>query len=151
MSKMFQVYGIGQALIPMLPPPLPFKNPPTIYQKNYEIGQVVYYPPVNPSTFYLYSGSGKWTPAASRFQGSYIVGTGSGTLVAGTVTISDTRVLAGDVIQITRSALNASPALGSLIYTISSGVSIAVTSYSAAGAAATTDVSGFTYSIVRAF
>lgn len=60
MSKMFQVYGIGQALIPVLPPPLPFQNPPTSNQTNYEIGQLVFSPPHTPTAFYLYAGGGNW-------------------------------------------------------------------------------------------
>ena len=72
MSKMFQVYGIGQALIPVLPPPLPFENAPTSNQTNYEIGQVVYTPPLSPTAFYIYSGGGVWAQFAS----------GSGDIVA---------------------------------------------------------------------
>lgn len=60
MSKMFQVYGIGQALIPVLPPPLPFQTAPTSNQTNYEIGQVVYTPPKSPTAFYIYGGGGNW-------------------------------------------------------------------------------------------
>jgi len=60
MSKMFQVYGIGQALIPVLPPPLPFENPPNSNQTNYEIGQLVYTPPGVATDFYLYAGAGNW-------------------------------------------------------------------------------------------
>ena len=60
MSKMFQVYGIGQALFHVLPPPLPFENPPTVNQTNYEIGQVVFTPPKAPTAFYLYAGAGNW-------------------------------------------------------------------------------------------
>ena len=60
MSKMFQVYGLGQALIPVLPPPLPFQNPPTSNQTNYEIGQVVYTPSPLPTSFYIYAGAGNW-------------------------------------------------------------------------------------------
>jgi hypothetical protein len=60
MSKMFQVYGIGQALIPVLPPPLPFQNAPTSNQTGYEIGQVVYTPPKAPTAFYFYGGGGNW-------------------------------------------------------------------------------------------
>ena len=52
MSKMFQVYGIGQALIPVLPPPLPFASAPTSNQTNYEIGQLVYTPAHSPTAFY---------------------------------------------------------------------------------------------------
>ncbi len=57
---MFQVYGIGQALIPVLPPPLPFQNAPTVNQTNYEIGQLVFTPPQSPTAFYLYGGGGNW-------------------------------------------------------------------------------------------
>jgi len=74
---------------------------------------------------------------------------GTATLVAGTVTVANTNIAATDRIFVSRSALNASPALGSLIYTISPGASFTVASYSDAGAAATTDVSSFAYFIVR--
>jgi hypothetical protein len=74
---------------------------------------------------------------------------GTATLVGGTVTVNNTNIAAGDRIMITRSALNASPALGFLIYTINPGVSFTVSSFSAAGAAVATDVSSFTYVIVR--
>lgn len=60
MSKMSQVYGIGQALIPVLPPPLHFQNAPTSNQTNYEIGQVVYTGTVGAYTFYIYAGAGVW-------------------------------------------------------------------------------------------
>lgn len=60
MSKMFQVYGMGQALIPVLPPPLPFENAPNDNQTNYEIGQIVYTPPRAPTEFYIYAGAGNW-------------------------------------------------------------------------------------------
>ncbi len=65
MSKMFQVYGIGQALIPVLPPPLPFQNPPTSNQTNYEIGQLVFSPPNTPTAFYMYAGGGNWIEIAT--------------------------------------------------------------------------------------
>lgn len=74
---------------------------------------------------------------------------GTGTLVAGTVTISNTNIAAGDRIMITRSALNASPALGSLIYTISAGASFTVASFDVSGVAETDDISSFTYVIFR--
>lgn len=60
MSKMFQVYGIGQALIPVLPPPLPFQTPPNSNQTNFEIGQLVFTPPQAPTAFYIYGGGGNW-------------------------------------------------------------------------------------------
>lgn len=60
MSKMFQVYGIGQALIPVLPPPLLFENAPNSNQTNYEVGQVVYTGVPGSYTFYIYAGAGVW-------------------------------------------------------------------------------------------
>lgn len=74
---------------------------------------------------------------------------GTATLVAGQATIANTNIAAGDRIMITRSALNGSPALGHLIYTINAGVSFVVDSFTDAGAAANTDVSSFTYVIIR--
>jgi hypothetical protein len=92
MSKMFQVYGIGQALIPVLPPPLPFENPPTVNQTNYEIGQLVYSPPQSPTAFFLYGGAGNWIEfATSGGDITAINGTASQvavTTVAGIATIS---------------------------------------------------------------
>lgn len=66
MSKMFQCYGIGQALIPVLPPPLPFTTAPTSNQTNYEIGQLVFTPPTSPTAFYVYGGAGNWIQFASN-------------------------------------------------------------------------------------
>jgi hypothetical protein len=60
MSKLFQLYGVGQALFPVLPPPIPFQNAPTSNQTNYEIGQLVFTPPKAPTAFYLYAGGGNW-------------------------------------------------------------------------------------------
>lgn len=72
MSKINQVYGIGQALIPSLPPPIPFENAPTSNQTNYSIGQVVFTPPNSPSDFYMYAGDGNWV--------QFIGGGGSGVI-----------------------------------------------------------------------
>ena len=74
---------------------------------------------------------------------------GTGTLVAGTVTIANTNIAAADRIMISRSVLNGSPALGHLIYTIAAGASFTVAAFTNAGAAANTDVSSFTYVITR--
>lgn len=73
---MFQVYGIGQALIPVLPPPLAFETAPTSNQTNYEIGQMVFTPPNAATAFYLYAGAGNWIEFAT--------GTGAITSVVGT-------------------------------------------------------------------
>src|ERR1700733_5446782 len=60
MSKLFQVYGLGQALIPVLPPPIKFQNAPTSTQTNYSVGQMVYVGDAGDVTFYLYEGDGVW-------------------------------------------------------------------------------------------
>lgn len=92
MSKMFQVYGIGQALINMLPPPLPFLNAPTVNQTNYEIGQVVFTPPNSPTAFYIYGGGGNWIEFATN-TGAILAVNGTAnqitaTTIGGTVTLS---------------------------------------------------------------
>ncbi len=64
MSKMFQVYGVGQALFPVLPPPLPFESAPNSNQTNYEIGQIAFTPSRAPTAFYMYGGGGNWIQIA---------------------------------------------------------------------------------------
>jgi len=73
---------------------------------------------------------------------------GAATLVAGTVDVANTNIAATDRIHITRSALNGSPALGHLIYTITPATKFSVTAYDATGSAAVTDVSSFSYVII---
>lgn len=85
MSKMFQVYGIGQAIIPVLPPPLPFENAPTSNQTNYEIGQLVFSPPRTPTAFYLYAGAGNWVQFASS-SGNVLSVTGTANQILATPT-----------------------------------------------------------------
>jgi hypothetical protein len=92
MSKMFQVYGIGQALIPVLPPPLAFENAPTSNQTNYEVGQIVFTPGPTASAFYIYSGAGVWSQFATS-GGDIIAVNGTTSQItavtsAGTVTLS---------------------------------------------------------------
>lgn len=92
MSRMFQVYGVGQALFPVLPPPLPFVNAPNSNQTNYEIGQLVYTPPKTPTAFYIYGGGGNWIELVTS-SGAVISVLGTAnqitvTTVAGVATIS---------------------------------------------------------------
>ena len=97
MSKMFQVYGIGQALIPVLPPPLPFENPPNSNQTNYEIGQVVFSPAQAPTAFYMYGGGGNWVEfATSSGAITSVLGTGNqinASTTAGVTTLSLSNIL----------------------------------------------------------
>jgi hypothetical protein len=60
MSRIYNAYGVGQALIPVFPAPLPFENPPTTNNDNFDIGQLVYTPPIGPTSFYIYAGAGVW-------------------------------------------------------------------------------------------
>lgn len=85
MAKMFQVYGIGQALIPVLPPPIPFITAPTSNQTNYEIGQLVFTPPTSPTAFYLYAGGGSWVQFASN-SGDILSVTGTANQILATTT-----------------------------------------------------------------
>ena len=76
---------------------------------------------------------------------------GTGTLAAGTVTIANTNIAAGDVILLQRQAINGSSALGNFTYTISASTSFTVTSVQPGtpGSTETNDTSIFTYLIVR--
>ena len=85
MSKLFQVYGIGQALIPVLPPPIGFENAPNSNQTNYEIGQVVYTPPKAPTAFYLYAGGGSWVEISTN-SGNVLSVTGTANQILATPT-----------------------------------------------------------------
>jgi hypothetical protein len=60
MSKMNQVYGVGQALINSLPPPQFFESAPTSTQTNYEIGQIAFTGTSGSYSFYIYAGAGVW-------------------------------------------------------------------------------------------
>lgn len=76
---------------------------------------------------------------------------GTGTLVAGTVTIANTNIAATDRIFVQRTAANASTTMGEIVYTISAGASFTVTSLilGTPGSTQTGDLSSFTYHIVR--
>ncbi len=75
---------------------------------------------------------------------------GTGVLTGGTQTILNTNIATGDVILITRLAVNASTALGEFTYTISNGVSFTVTSMGVTTATIlVADVSSYAYFIVR--
>lgn len=72
---------------------------------------------------------------------------GTAVLAVGTVTVANTSVTANSRIFVTRNALNSSPAIGFLVVTQTAGTSFTVTSYTALGVAATTDISGFVWEI----
>jgi len=76
---------------------------------------------------------------------------GTGVLTAGTQTIANTNIQAGDVILLTRIGVQTSTTLGILTYTISNGVSFTVTSVilGTPGLTQTDDVSTYAYFIVR--
>ncbi len=69
MSKMNQVYGIGQALILSLPPPVKFESAPTAAQDQFEVGQLAYTGTSGSYTFYLYEGAGVWTVVQTALNG----------------------------------------------------------------------------------
>lgn len=78
---------------------------------------------------------------------------GQATLVNGVVTVANTNIAAGDRILITRSATNASTALGVPVTSISAGASFTIRTRQAAtpGSDETGDQSTFDYVIVRQF
>lgn len=130
MARMFQVYGIGQALLPVLPPPLPFETAPTSNQTNYEIGQVVYTPPKAPTDFYMYGGGGNWIVLASSGGNiSSVLGTANQITVvtaAGVATVSLPAAIVTPGSLTTTTTLAAGTALSSGT-TITAGTSITAT------------------------
>lgn len=74
---------------------------------------------------------------------------GQATLAAGTVTVANTNIAAGDRILVTRSAKNASTAYGTFETTISAGASFTITSCKSDTTTETNDVSTVDYFIVR--
>jgi len=75
---------------------------------------------------------------------------GTGVLTAGTQTIANTNIAAGDVILFARTAVNASTALGIYTYTITPATSFTVTSMGVTTATVLAgDVSSYVYFIVR--
>jgi hypothetical protein len=76
---------------------------------------------------------------------------GTGVLTSGTQTIANTNIAAGDIILLSRTAVNASTTLGELTYTISAGASFTVTSViiGTPGSPETGDLSSYAYFIVR--
>ena len=76
---------------------------------------------------------------------------GTGVLTLGTQTIANTNIATGDVIILTRTAVNASTTLGQFTYTISNATSFTVTSVilGTPGSTQTGDLSSYAYFIVR--
>lgn len=60
MTRISKVYGVGQALFDLLPPPLQLQTAPTSNQTNFDIGQIVYVGSSGAVTFYMYAGAGVW-------------------------------------------------------------------------------------------
>lgn len=92
MSKMFQLYGVGQATFSVLPPPIAFANAPTDIQTNYEVGQIVFTPGPTAQNLYIYMGAGVWNNfAGSVSPVSVVQGTANQiavNTVGGTATVS---------------------------------------------------------------
>lgn len=78
---------------------------------------------------------------------------GTGVLTAGTQTIANTNIAAGDMIIPIRISSNSSTAIGNLTYSISAGASFTITSVSdaAPGSTLVSDVSTYAYFIIRPF
>ena len=145
MTKLFQLYGVGQALFPVLPPPLAFQNPPTSNQTNYEIGQLVYTPPRAPTAFYLYAGGGNWIEFATS-AGAILAINGTASQVTVSTTAGVATVSLPSAI-ITPGSLTTTTSLAATT-TITAGTGITATSgnivASAGAVSASTTVTGGT-------
>lgn len=118
MPRIAQAYGIGQALIPVLPPPIALESAPTSSQTNYSIGQVVFTPPNNPTAFYLYAGDGTWVEFDTN-SGAVLSVTGTANQVTATTT-------AGNVVLTTPSTFIAPGSIASTT-TVTSGTGFTAT------------------------
>ncbi len=139
MSKMFQLYGVGQALFQVLPPPLPFQNAPTSNQTNYEIGQLVYTPPKSPTAFYLYGGGGNWVEFATN-TGNILAVNGTAnqitaTTAAGVATLSLPSAITAPGSLTTTTSLTATT-------TVTAGTGITATTGNIAASAGNVSASG---------
>lgn len=96
---------------------------------------------------YETTGAGVWYIAG----GTIFKAAGTGTLVAGTVTIANTNIATTDFLVLNRIASNGSTALGDLTYTITAGTGFTVTSLTPGTPASTQtgDTSTFSYIIQR--
>jgi len=147
MSKMFQVYGIGQALIPVLPPPLGFENAPTSFQTQYEIGQIVFTPPLAPTAFYMYAGGGNWIEFATS-TGDILAVNGTANQVTsttsgGVATISLPSAIITPGSLTTTSTLAAGTALSSGT-TVTAGTAVVATTSVTAGTTITSTLGNIT-------
>jgi hypothetical protein len=85
MPKLNQCYGIGQALINVLPPPIAFENAPTSSQTNFAVGQEVYVPGPVATAFYKYMGDGIWV--------EFVTSTGDILSIIGTAPVTATTLV----------------------------------------------------------
>jgi hypothetical protein len=103
----------------------------------------------NGKLFALTANPGVWTQLGSNVSSTVAVGTG--TLTSGTQTVSNTNILTGDLVFLTRISAASSTTLGELTYTISSGASFTVTSkiLGTPASTQTADVSTYGYMVIR--
>ena len=137
-------YGIGDALPQLAPPPIIASRDPKTTDHNYPIGQVW----INQSAPYVLwtlmriaSNSASWRSMAPAL--------GQATLVAGTVTVSDTSLTASDYVLVTRADANASTGIGSLEAVVTGGTGVTFNSLDATASVETGDTSIINYAIFR--
>ena len=121
MSKMNQVYGIGQGLILSLPPPVHFQNAPTAAQDQYEVGQIAYTGTSGSYTFYIYAGAGVWelldvgTGSIVGVNGTTNQITATTTLGVVTLSIPSTFIAPGSIASTTTNNAGTSMTAGTTI------------------------------------
>lgn len=97
------------------------------------------------SSSYQYNGAGNWISVG---VGTDLVG--QATLVAGTITVANTSIAAGDKIFPSRHGINGSTAVGVFNYSINAGVSFTITALNPTDATTqTNDVSIVDYFILK--
>ena len=105
MSQIAQCYGIGQALINVLPPPVFFETTPS--GSNWSVGQIAFTGTAGAYTFYIYQGADVWetlvsaSGAVTSVTGTTNEITASPTVGAVVLTIPSTFVAPGSIASTT--------------------------------------------------
>lgn len=151
MVKLNQVYGLESPIQSTYPLPIIANRNPDNGDKNFIRGQMW----VNQITGEIFilsdvvAGAANWSQISSGSL-PVVLSSGNVTLTAGEATVADATLTATDLVFLSRTAVNASSALGSLAATVTAGVSFDIDAEDPAnpGTAIAGDVSTVNYMVV---
>lgn len=131
MAKISKIYGVGQALFDLLPPPQYFENPPTTAQDNWSIGQIAYTGTSGSYTFYIYSGAGVWDPLSVDSSSGNLVVPGTITSSLGAITAANGNLVLGTAGNKLAIATGTNASTGTSVAMITGVVTVATTAVTA--------------------